>query len=164
MVDLPKYRARILNSEEYVVGFLYICEFDGRIEYYITPGMSYQITQGIVKNGVPIHSNTLAINLPGVFDIDKNPIFASLSQDCKGGDIVDLNHFKHTPENFVVCAYRNGHLHFVSFNGDSIDRSTMLDQIVHKIPFENNYKVDNIKNFHISVKTAGIYHDFRRVM
>lgn len=86
-INAPIYRALKLNTEnEYVIGFFHSRKWDGetRTEYYIT----YESLEW------EIDPTTLAIHFPDMLDSQGNKIFASLSEDGKGGDIIrsEFNH------------------------------------------------------------------------
>ena len=100
-MNVPIYRAKKINSDECVFGvgvdgnFLIerIClsrnenkkirkQKDGDYEY-----------RAIYHH---IDPTTLAINFPDMTDSQGNKIFASLSEDGKGGDVVSLEHITKT--------------------------------------------------------------------
>jgi len=75
---IPIYRAKKIGSDEYVEGY-YFPQFN---THYIFNGES-----------IEIDPSTLAINFPDMTDSEGTKIFASLSEDGKGGDKLDLlNH------------------------------------------------------------------------
>ena len=79
---IPKYRAKIENSDRYVIGYLAERKFCKQ----------FRIMEDLYKrcNHEVIDPSTLAINFPDMKDSENNPIFASLSESGKGGDICDL--------------------------------------------------------------------------
>jgi len=84
-MNIPKYRAKKIDSDEYVVGFLVplwslLCE-----AYAINQGNMYDNNDQSLDT-YQIDPSTLAINFPDMLDSDNTPIFASLSEDGKGGD------------------------------------------------------------------------------
>ena len=94
-MNIPKYRAKKIDSDEYVIGELVTdsagqliilrdCVFYGDIE---ADGESQQ---GIYNsfNDI-IDPSTLSINFNDMIDSENNPIFASLSEDGKGGDMTE---------------------------------------------------------------------------
>lgn len=88
---IPIYRAKKIDSDEYVIGF-YI--FDGARHFLLADkGNLVQIQIDVL---------TLAIHFPGMLDSQGNKIFASLQEDGKGGDI-----FKHS----VNCKLDNPRPH-----------------------------------------------------
>ena len=77
MINLPIYRAKKIDSDEYVMGW-----YSSPI---IIEGKTYlSITN---KDGeYRIDTTTLSIHFPNMLDSQGNKIFASLSEDGKGGD------------------------------------------------------------------------------
>lgn len=74
MINIPLYRAKKIDSDEYVEGLL-----SHRIESEKVIGISY--------DGVAFcDPSTLSIHFPDMLDSQGNKIFASLSKDGKGGD------------------------------------------------------------------------------
>lgn len=72
-MNIPKYRAKKIDSEEYVFG--YIREINNEAYFMDT-----------LDDDVQIDPSTLAISFPDMLDSNNNPIFASLSESGKGGD------------------------------------------------------------------------------
>lgn len=76
--NIPIFRAKKMASDEYVIGF------------YIFDGVRHLL---LVDRGnlvqIQIDPTTLAIHFPDMIDSQGNKIFASLSEDGKGGDIVE---------------------------------------------------------------------------
>ena len=91
-MNLPIFRAKKKDSDEYVIGF-YSVAYD--IHHYIITHLGvdtkvdvvYQMSTDIHK----IDPTTLSISFPDMLDSQGNRIFASLSEDGKGGDIVEYN-------------------------------------------------------------------------
>ena len=86
-MNIPIYRAKEIDGEEYIIGSL---DFNAsRIDntfYHIITGDRYNHT---------IDPTTLAIHFESMIDSEGNKIFASLSEDGKGGDIVELEHIRY---------------------------------------------------------------------
>lgn len=84
---IPIYRAKKIDSHEYVIG--YLGQYDDG-NYWIKPlpfnigGIVISSTGG--KNWSDIDITTLSIHFPYMLDSKGNEIFASLSEDGKGGD------------------------------------------------------------------------------
>ncbi len=91
--QIPQYRAKKIDSDEYVEGFL---NYDKLFSRY-----SISESCGHDKCSVPcederielyeyhvIDPSTLAIHMEDMIDSEGTKIFASLSEDGKGGDIV----------------------------------------------------------------------------
>ena len=81
-MNIPVYRAKKLDSDKYIQG--YLLGMWG--EYFISWGETNH-----VPNKVQIDPTTLAIHFEDILDSEGNKIFASLSEDGKGGDIVEYN-------------------------------------------------------------------------
>ena len=81
---IPIYRAKKIDSDEYIEGFLKNCTDTGLDTFWIQSNefIDYKI-----------EINTLSIHFPDMLDIQGNKIFASLQEDGKGGDI--LKHINH---------------------------------------------------------------------
>ena len=78
-MNIPIYRAKKIDSDEYIQG--YLLGMWG--EYFISWGETNH-----VPNKVQVDPLTLTIHFKGMIDSKGNKIFASLSKDGKGGDIV----------------------------------------------------------------------------
>ncbi len=74
-MNIPIYRAKKIDSNEYVEGFLTKC----RVSYFIESGSSHCDE---------IDTTTLSIHFPDMLDSEGKKIFASLREDGKGGDIL----------------------------------------------------------------------------
>lgn len=77
-MNIPIFRAKKLDSDEYVIGYL---EEHNTNDFYIS----------LIPNGIyayKIDTSTLSIHFPDMLDSQRNKIFASLQEDGKGGDIV----------------------------------------------------------------------------
>ena len=85
-MNIPVYRAKKLDSDKYIQG--YLLGMWG--EYFISWGETNH-----VPNKVQIDPTTLAIHFEDMIDSEGNKIFASLSKDGKGGDIVDFEHIRY---------------------------------------------------------------------
>ena len=91
MIDLPIFRAKRLYSDEYVFG----------VPRQDSEGM-YEMIINVVEDGVAgviqryIDVDTISIHFPNTLDSQGNKIFASLNENGKGGDIVELDYKKKT--------------------------------------------------------------------
>lgn len=100
---IPIYRAKKIDSDDYAIGF-YSSAYD--IHHYIITHLGvdtkvnivYQMSTDIDK----IDPTTLAIHFPDMLDSQGNKIFASLSEDGKGGDIIK------TRGNEAPCKFNKG--------------------------------------------------------
>ena len=70
---IPIYRAKKIDSDEFVEGFL-------------LSSNGNEIIRDSFMNIHIVSSSTIAINFPDMLDSQGNKIFASLSEDGKGGD------------------------------------------------------------------------------
>ncbi len=94
MSNMPVYRAKKIDSDEYVEGFYFnICYFKSK--HYIKELLNIsgfvdgiQNTNNWDYRDVEIDPTTLAIHFEDMLDSEGTRIFASLSKDGKGGDIV----------------------------------------------------------------------------
>ena len=96
-MNIPIYRAKKIDSDKYIQG--YLLGMWG--EYFISWGETNH-----VPNKVQIDPTTLAINFNDMLDCQGNKIFASLSEDGKGGDIMKDDEYygiaKYKDSSFVV--------------------------------------------------------------
>ena len=85
MINLPIFRAKRINSDEYVFG----------VPRQDSKGM-FEMIINVVEDGIPgviqryIEVDTISIHFPDMLDSQSNKIFASLQEDGKGGDIVKI--------------------------------------------------------------------------
>ena len=121
MINLPIYRAKKIDSDEYITfESFYKCEESLHDE------KQYRAIIKIVKdnidgwNGIThipitqiIDSTTLGINFPDMLDSQGNKIFASLQEDGKGGDIMQDDEY------FGIAKYKD--CQFVVEYEDCID-------------------------------------------
>ena len=83
-INIPIFRAKKLDSDEYVFG----------VPRQDSKG-AYEMIINVVEDGVPgviqryIEIDTISIHFPDMIDSQGNKIFASLSEDGKGGDIIE---------------------------------------------------------------------------
>ena len=96
-MNIPIYRAKKLDSDKYIQG--YLLGMWG--EYFISWGETNH-----VPNKVQVDPLTLAVHLKDMVDSEGNKIFASLSEDGKGGDIMKDDEYygiaKYKDSSFVV--------------------------------------------------------------
>lgn len=106
-MNIPIYRAKKIDSDEYVIGF-YSSAYD--IHHYIITHLGVDTKANLVyQMSTDIHKidpTTLAIHFPDMLDSQGNKIFASLSEDGKGGDIMKDDEYygiaKYKDSRFVV--------------------------------------------------------------
>jgi len=87
MLNIPIYRAKKLDSEEWVEGYLY------KLPILRKNDKPYIMISDLVNSVMPseIDPKTLSIHFPNMVDKNGKKIFASLSEDGVGGDTVKLN-------------------------------------------------------------------------
>lgn len=75
MIQIPIYRAKKIDSNKYIEG------------YYLIMGSKHCIYENKLQTEVVcIDPTTLSIHFPNMIDKNGKKIFASLSEDGKGGD------------------------------------------------------------------------------
>lgn len=79
-IEIPIYRAKKIGSDEYVIGYFY------QPTHFISDGG--KIICHRTYETFSIDVTTLAIHFNDMTDSQVNKIFASLSEDGKGGDIL----------------------------------------------------------------------------
>jgi len=100
---MPIYRAKKIDSDEWVEGSLAPTELDG---IYIMENLSFiPVLTLPTTYFIRVDPKTLAIHFPQMLDKNKKRIFASLSEDGVGGDI--LQNFR-TSEEVTIFIYREG--------------------------------------------------------
>ena len=96
-MNIPIYRAWCEKDSEYAVGFFISDDKENEILTRLDSGEMY--ARGI-------DTTTLAIHFPDMLDSQGNKIFASLSEDGKGGDIMKDDEYygiaKYKDSRFVV--------------------------------------------------------------
>ena len=92
MLNIPIYRAKKIDSDEYIEGYLTAYAekvFDKTKVNKIRIDAVYHI------NDDEIDLSTLAIHFPDMIDSEGTKIFASLSEDGRGGDNLKTHSGKH---------------------------------------------------------------------
>jgi hypothetical protein len=84
-LNIPIFRAKKMDSDEYVEGCFNIWEQNGKVYHSIMDVFEFPSPYSNIHI---IDITTLSINFPDMLDSNGNKIFASLSEDGKGGDIV----------------------------------------------------------------------------
>ena len=87
MINLPIFRAKKLDSDEYVIGFL----LQDCFGFYIIQTDNALRCETLNQESVEIDHQTLSISFSDMLDSQRNKIFASLSENGKGGDIIKLD-------------------------------------------------------------------------
>ena len=88
MINLPIFRAKKIDSDEYVEGCFNIWEQSGKIYHSIMEIGKYPSP---FNNIHIVDESTLSIHFPDMLDSQGNKIFASLQEDGKGGDLFQRN-------------------------------------------------------------------------
>jgi hypothetical protein len=108
MNNIPIYRAKKNNSDKYVEGYYFPQEWIGdypnedaeereeKIKHFISGFTTHDIWEDEENHfrfmGIDeIDPTTLSVHFPDMLDSQGNKIFASLSEDGKGGDILDIS-------------------------------------------------------------------------
>ena len=87
MINLPIFRAKKTDSDEYVIGFL----LQDCFGFYIIQTDNALRCETLNQEAIEIDHQTLSISFSDMFDSQRNKIFASLSENGKGGDIIKLD-------------------------------------------------------------------------
>lgn len=128
MLNIPIYRAKKQDSDEYIE-FNYYFEKDNKF-YAINRVISQLIDGWFSKTNVlipltqKIDATTLAIHFPDMLDSHGNKIFASLSEDGKGGDII-RSKFNHNcivkyREYFFYADNKEKHINCFGFKNSTV--------------------------------------------
>ncbi len=96
MINIPIYRAKKIDSDEYVEGFYQEIKpsyaNDGTVSGKLLSGWQFLIhTESGIEYPYKIDQSTIAIHFPDMLDSEENKIFASLSKCGKGGDTLMYN-------------------------------------------------------------------------
>ena len=93
MINLPIFRAKKLDSDEYVEGWysdtLFLCM--GDIQGHYISYKKINVVGREITLQESIDPTTLSIHFPNMLDSQGNKIFASLQEDGKGGDLFQRN-------------------------------------------------------------------------
>ena len=110
--QIPIYRAKKIDSDEDIEGYLTYTEkaiagsiMSGNASY--TTG--YFIYNPTENSNYHIDPSTLAIHFPDMIDSDGTKIFASLSEDGRGGSILK-DYSDYWEGETIVAKYKNGEL------------------------------------------------------
>lgn len=103
MKNIPIYRAKELCSDTYIIGY-YVPTLDGR--HFIHANIDIDDFGAVcTKAWIEIDLTTLSINFPNMLDSQGNKIFASLSEDGKGGDIVEDYLINFDYDEYIIKGY-----------------------------------------------------------
>lgn len=84
--QMPLFRAKKIDSDEYVFGSYFK---DKSIHSIITHSKTDYADKAFYVNAVQINETTIAIHFPDMLDSEGTRIFASLSEDGRGGSIIN---------------------------------------------------------------------------
>ena len=109
-LNMPLFRAEVKDSKFHREDIEFFTELiDGKryvVGLLCTKGRQIEVTKGDTTTFINIDNSTLAINFPDITDSQGNKIFASLSEDGKGGDIMKDDEYygiaKYKDSRFVV--------------------------------------------------------------
>ena len=87
MINLPIFRAKKTDSDEYMIGFL----LQDCFGFYIIQTDNALRCETLNQEAIEIDHQTLSISFSDMLDSQRNKIFASLSENGKGGDIIKLD-------------------------------------------------------------------------
>lgn len=118
---IPIYRAKKIDSDEYVEGKLiedygigFYIQINNSLENIATTYGDYGFSTNDFEQ---IDSTTLSIHFPDMLDTQGNKIFASLNEDGKGGDIL---YYEDECEPYVCEHSSNGTLLFEYLDNKTI--------------------------------------------
>ena len=152
-MNLPIYRAKKECDGEYIEFKTYF-EEDGKYRAIIK--FAKQEVDGWLDSVyIPltfrIDPTTLAIHFPDMIDSQSIKIFASLSEDGRGGDIVTNSETSIG----LTAVYKNGNFNFVSFPLDNYKNATHAEtysSCIAFLRFDHKGKI----NYHRKSKVIGI--------
>lgn len=150
---IPIYRAKKIDSDEYVEGALIANAFfkretkepccyifdNSKIDYDCFVDIAEQL------DDYEIDPSTLAIHFPDMIDSEGTKIFASLSEDGKGGSIFYNSYNRYN----IYVKYSNGRILMPVFDCEAL--TNRLDYRVqelnmHSFRLQNTIKVTGIKD------------------
>ena len=108
---VPIYRAKKIDSDEYVEGFYFkdlgddSNGFHSKEYHFILDGLTSYSSDSWSPLNEQIDPSTLAIHFPDMIDSEGTKIFASLSEDGRGGDILEYASVK-----MGVARYNNNQI------------------------------------------------------
>lgn len=114
-LNIPLYRAEVKDSKINREDIEIFTELiDGKryaIGLLCTKGRQIEVTKGDTTTFINIDNSTLAINFNDMLDSQGNKIFASLSENGKGGDIIEWTIFSSDTQQQRIkgTPYYSGH-------------------------------------------------------
>lgn len=112
---IPIFRAKKIDSNEYVEGYLNIWEQSGKIYNSIMEIGKYPSP---FNNIHIVEESTLSIHFPDMVDSQGNKIFASLQKDGKGGDLIDNFNFQEKYR-IQTAIYKYNCFHLIDKDNDT---------------------------------------------
>ena len=107
MTQIPIYRAKKINSDEYIEGYLEP-SFDGEMnDCWAIRTSTKRNPHFWGQNLYEIDPSTLSIHFPDMLDSQGNKIFASLSEDGRGGDVLNSGYGE-----VIIAVYEQGMIKF----------------------------------------------------
>lgn len=101
MINIPIYRAKKLREDSYITGLL--------VDAVILADKNIVIAWiNNIHEKAEVDSTTLSIHFPDMIDSEKDPVFASLREDGKGGDAIHFINGKTTG----TAKYKDGQIMF----------------------------------------------------
>jgi hypothetical protein len=82
-IEFPLYRAQKRDNDDYVYGY-----YTERVLHYPSGRHYIHFHNGTTATYEKIDATSLAIHFPDMIDSNRNKIFAALSEDGRGGDIL----------------------------------------------------------------------------
>ena len=92
-LDKIEQYTELINGKRYAIGLL-----SGK-------GRHIEVTKGDTTTFLIIDSTTLSIHFPNMLDSQGNKIFASLSEDGKGGDIIEDTLINFDYDEYIIKGY-----------------------------------------------------------
>ena len=124
--QIPLYRAKKIDSDEYVEGFLIIDQLDEK-PYLMKVFDEKPSMKEWIRSAIDIDPSTLAIHMEDMLDSEGTEIFASLSEDGKGGDIVNDKSW-----GMDVVFIQARRIYAIKVNGNFLNAPKYLDALVKK--------------------------------
>ena len=87
MINLPLFRAKRIDSNEYVIGYL----LQDCFGFYIIQTDNALRCGTLNQEAIEVDPQTLSISFSAMLDSQGNKIFASLQENGRGGDIIKLD-------------------------------------------------------------------------
>lgn len=142
---IPIYRAKKIDSDEYVEGFLYQdiigykapSEENPKDRYYRELDKNTWFIMDNKSHTNMIDKSTLSISFDNMLDSEGSKIFASLQEDGKGGDMLICDNERE----YYVAEFTKYGLAFYEY----LDNDTIKNSISFKACFPSFLKITGIK-------------------